>query len=84
MGKRKAHFDYPCTWVYKVIGSDQESMKRAVAEIIGGETCSIQLSNSSKTGKYHCLDVELVVSSEEHRVSIYDCLRKHPEIKIVL
>lgn len=84
MTKRKAHIDYPCAWVYKVIGTDQETLRRAVADIVGGEPCTIKLSNSSKTGKYCCLDVELVIVSEERRVSLYERLKQHPEIKIVL
>ena len=82
--KRKAHIEYPCTWAYKVIGTDEETMRQAVREIIKDETCSIRLSNSSSTGKYHCLDIELVVCSEEERLKIYEYLKNHSAIKIVL
>jgi uncharacterized protein len=82
--KKKAHFDYPCAWVYKVIGSSEESIRRAIKEIIQDESCSVTLSSSSKTGKYHCINLELIVCSEEHRVSIYESLRKHPSVKIIL
>lgn len=82
--KKKAHFDYPCAWVYKVIGSSEDSIRLAIREIVRDEACSITLSNSSSTGKYLCLDLELVVSSEGHRVSIYEALRNHPSVKIVL
>lgn len=82
--KKKAHFDYPCAWVYKVIGSSEDSIRQAVREIMQDEACSVTLSKISKTGKYHCLNVELVVCSEEHRVSIYESLKGHPSIKIVL
>jgi putative lipoic acid-binding regulatory protein len=82
--KKKAHFEYPCTWAYKVIGTDEETMRQAVREIIQDCACTIKLSNSSKTGKYCCLDVELVVCSEEQRLNIYEYLKKHSAIKIVL
>jgi len=82
--KKKAHFDYPCAWVYKVIGSSEDSIRQAIKEILQDEACAVTLSNSSKTGKYLCLNLELVVCSEEHRVSIYESLRNHPSIKIVL
>ncbi len=82
--KKNAHFEYPCPWAYKVIGTDEETMRQAVREIIQDGTCTIKLSNSSKTGKYCCLDVELVVRSEEERLKIYECLKNHGAIKIVL
>lgn len=82
--KKKAHIEYPCNWAYKVIGTDEETMRQAVREIIKDETCSIKLSNSSKTGKYCCLDVGLVVGSEEERLKIYEYLKNHSAIKIVL
>ena len=82
--KKKAHFEYPCTWAYKVIGTDEETMRQAVREIIQDGACTIKPSNSSKTGKYHCLDIELVVCSEEHRIKIYEYLKNHSAIKIVL
>jgi uncharacterized protein len=82
--KKNAHFEYPCTWAYKVIGTDEEKMRQAVREIIKDDTCSIKLSNSSTTGKYCCLDVELMVCSEEQRLKIYEYLKSHCAIKIVL
>lgn len=82
--KKKAQFEYPCAWVYKIIGSSEDAIRLAIREILQDEACSITLSNSSKTGKYHCLNLELTVCSEEHRVSIYESLRNHPSVKIVL
>jgi putative lipoic acid-binding regulatory protein len=41
-------------------------------------------SNRSHSGKYHCLNVELIVADEECRLEIYEGLRKHPAVKIVL
>lgn len=82
--KKKAQFEYPCAWVYKIRGSSEDAIRLAIREILQDEACSITLSNSSKTGKYHCLNLELTVCSEEHRVSIYESLRNHPSVKIVL
>jgi putative lipoic acid-binding regulatory protein len=28
--KRKVKFEYPCPWVYKIIGTDADEMRRAV------------------------------------------------------
>ena len=55
---------YPCTWIYKIIGVDQNDMKSAVLEVIQDRACVITLSRSSETAKYHCLNVEITVESE--------------------
>jgi len=80
----KAKVDYPCRWLYKVIGSDGEQLSLALAEIIDCEACHISPSNSSRTGKYICLNVEVPVENEEQRNSIYIDLKAHPEVIIVL
>jgi putative lipoic acid-binding regulatory protein len=75
---------YPCRWVYKIIGSDQELMRKAIVEIAGGQEYAITPSRSSKGQKYHSLNLEMNIGDDESRVSIYEALRKHPEIKFVL
>lgn len=75
---------YPCPWGYKVIGEDVELLRSAVAEVIREHPHTVTLSSCSVTGRYHCLNVEIVVASEECRLEIYEGLRKHPAIKIVL
>jgi putative lipoic acid-binding regulatory protein len=52
---RKPILEYPCRWLYKVIGDDREALQRAAQEIIGRQPCAISWSNRSRTGKYHCL-----------------------------
>jgi len=59
-------------------------METAIGEIVQGCACRITPSNTSKTGRYHCLNVEMVVDDEGHRTGVYDRLRCHPAIKIVL
>ena len=80
----KPDIEYPCPWGYKVIGSDAELLRSAIAEVIQEHPHTVTPSNRSHTGKYHCLNVELVVANEECRLEIYEGLRKHPAIKIVL
>ncbi len=80
----KPDIAYPCPWGYKVIGSDVDRLRSAIAEVIQELPHTITPSHSSLTGKYLCLDVEIVVSSEECRLEIYESLRRHPAIKIVL
>jgi uncharacterized protein len=82
--KHKTRIDYPCSWVYKVIGEDQQKVRQAIGEIIQERRCVISRSNSSNSGKYHCLNVELVVQTEEVRNGLYQTLKSHPAIKMVL
>jgi uncharacterized protein len=79
-----AQIEYPCLWLYKVIGEDREKLYQALEEIAARDSCAISHSNSSRTGKYHCLNLEITVMNEEERNRIYLALKGHPQVKIVL
>jgi len=80
----KPTIDYPCPWGYKVIGRDKDLLYRAVAEILAGCAHTVTPANSSKGGAYHCLNVETTVESEAERLALYERLRTHPVILMVL
>ena len=80
----KAQLDYPCQWLYKVIGTDHEKLLQAINEIVTSKPCEINLSNTSSKGKYLCLNLEVNVESEGERNAIYLDLKMHPHVKIVL
>lgn len=80
----KLELDYPAPWVYKVIGADEELLRRAIREVVGDEEVSVRVSNRSSGGKYVSLDVRVVVVSDEHRVELYESLRSSSEVQIVL
>ncbi|MEE9910193.1 MAG: DUF493 domain-containing protein [Deltaproteobacteria bacterium] len=82
--KQKLQLKYPCLWIYKVIGDDQDKMQCAVDEIIRDRPCRISLSRQSETAKYISLNVELTVESESHRTALYEALKAHRAFKIVL
>jgi len=82
--KQKLHLEYPCLWVYKVIGANQDDMTSAVLEIIQDRQCRISLSRQSETAKYISLNVELTVESESHRMDLHEALKAHRAIKLVL
>jgi len=83
-GRTSAVIDYPCSWSYQIIGADKDSLRRAVAEIIQDRTYRMVLSRSSEKGKYQSFQLEVVVESEGHRLAVYEALRAHPAVKIVL
>ncbi len=76
--------EYPCRWIYKIIGSDNGKMRMAIKEIVSGHDYTVIPSNISKTGRYHSLNLEVLVDDEGHRTGIYDKLQNHPAVKMVL
>jgi putative lipoic acid-binding regulatory protein len=82
--KEKVKIDYPCRWVYKIIGTSQEELQALVAALLQDSPYRISLCNSSATGKYYCMNVELTVENEEKRVALYESLKQHPAVKIIL
>jgi len=83
-GPKSVAMDYPCSWSYQIIGADEESLRRAVGEIIQDRTYRMVLSRSSEKGKYQSFQLEVVVESEGHRLAVYEALRAHTAVKIVL
>jgi putative lipoic acid-binding regulatory protein len=82
--KQNLQLEYPCPWVYKIIGQDKDEMQSAVAEIIRECKYKISDSRSSETAKYHCLNVELTVESESQRTAFYEALKSHRAVKMIL
>lgn len=80
----RPEIEYPCTWVYKVIGEDCTLLKDVITSSCAPVEVSITHSQVSSKGKYHSLNAELIVSSEEVRLGIYETLKSSPVVKIVL
>jgi putative lipoic acid-binding regulatory protein len=76
--------DYPCCWVYKVIGSDANAMRAAVLQIVETNEVRIEESNTSSTGKFVSLNVEVTVQSDEERTGYYEALKASAAIRMVL
>lgn len=81
---QKLELEYPCPWVYKVVGKEQDLIRQAIVDVFQERECLVTTSNSSRTGKYHCLNVEIVVVDEEDRMANYESLKKHPSVTMVL
>ncbi len=76
--------EYPCAWSYRVIGTDEKSLRQAISECVEGREYRVSLSNGSSSGKYISLILDTIVHSEEVRVSTYHSLAGHASVKIVL
>ena len=76
--------NYPCPWQYKLIGNDINSIKQAIIDIIADHEHTVAHSNTSSSGKYISLNLELEVHSEEHRDLFFFKFREHIDIKFVI
>jgi putative lipoic acid-binding regulatory protein len=84
LSEEKLDLPYPCRWVYKIIGDGEEVLTTAATEILRSRDHTISLSRRSAGRNYCCLNVEVVVHDEQDRVSIYEALRRHPVVRLVL
>jgi putative lipoic acid-binding regulatory protein len=82
--QKKLELTYPCLWSYKLIGYEKEAIQKAIHEVIIEREHSLEHSNSSKTGKYVSMNLELVIQNEDERNFIYEALKAHQNIKMVL
>jgi len=82
--EEKLELEYPCDWCYKVIGREREVLENAIREVVLERTHNIKHSHDSKTGKYVSLNLELLVHNEDDRNFIYEALKAHSAIKMVL
>ncbi|MFH2124711.1 MAG: DUF493 domain-containing protein [Pseudomonadota bacterium] len=80
---KKPEITYPCVWLYKVIGEDVASLTRAITTVCPAQA-SIAPSNTSSSGKYCSLNVEIEVADEACRLAIYQNLKNHLAVKMVL
>lgn len=82
--EQKLQLDYPCNWSYKVVGEEREKLENAIREVVLEREHSISHSNTSSGGKYISLNLELLVHNEDDRQFIYEALKAHQHIRMVL
>lgn len=81
---QKLELTYPCTWCYKVIGYERAGIEIAALEIFSERSYTLNPSNTSGSGKYISMNLELLVHNEDERTYFYETLKAHQHIKIVL
>ena len=82
--KEKLELNYPCSWSYKLIGFEKELIIDAICEVILKREYKLTESNKSKSGKYISMNLDLVVYNEDERNFIFQELKAHQHIKMVL
>lgn len=81
---QKLELEYPCSWCYKVVAYERAGIEIAAMEIFGERKYSLNPSNTSRSGKYISMNLELLVHNEDERTYFYETLKAHPHIKMVL
>ena len=82
--EEKLELEYPCTWCYKVITEHEDHTKEVILDIISERMHTLTHSNSSKSGKFVSMNLELLVQNEDDRNFIYEALKAHQKVKMVL
>ncbi|WP_455757379.1 HP0495 family protein [Sulfurimonas sp.] len=82
--EKKLELDYPCSWSYKLIGYEKKAIQKAIHEVILEREHNLKHSNNSKTGKYVSMNLDLIIQNEDERNFIYQALKAHQNIKMVL
>ncbi|MGE0737839.1 HP0495 family protein [Sulfurimonas sp.] len=82
--EQKLELEYPCSWSYKLIASEVEALKQAIVDVISEREHKLTHSKNSKGGKYVSMNLDMLVHNEDDRNFIYEALKAHQHIKMVL
>jgi putative lipoic acid-binding regulatory protein len=80
----KPDIEYPIEWGYRVIGTDEKTLRVVVDEVVDNREYRLNLSKKSRSGKYTSLDLKVTVDSEEHRDRIFRELKSSSAVKMVI
>jgi uncharacterized protein len=75
---------YPCTWTYRVIADDAAGARSAIAERLGTRPHRLSDGNTSRTGKYASLELELDVFDAADRDELFVALGSIVGVRFVL
>ena len=80
----KPQVSYPCEWEFKVIGTDESALRRAIGQIVGDRAYQLDVSNRSARGKYSSLRLAVRVDDEGDRNAIFKALSQHEDVTTLL
>ena len=80
-GKRP-EINYPCTWEFRVIGSDRALLLTKISQIVGNRSHTLEDGNHK--GSWLSLSLQLTVHDEAERNALYVSLKDLPGVKMVL
>lgn len=82
--KQKLELAYPCSWSYKLIAGEKEALEKAIHDVIQERIHTLTHSKNSKGGKYVSMNLDMLVHNEDDRNFIFEALKAHQNIKMVL
>lgn len=88
MSKLDDAIEYPSEYFFKVVMNQSEDCKHFVygkcAEHIDGFHTDMVTVKASSAGTFESHTITFVAQSQEHAQGLYDAIKDHPEIKMVL
>jgi uncharacterized protein len=81
---QRPDIDYPCSWPYRIICSDEAALRSAISLIVGSAEHTLVNIGGSSSGRYHRLELVVVVRDEAHRNQIFAALGSAPTVRFVL
>ncbi|SFV63469.1 Proposed lipoate regulatory protein YbeD [hydrothermal vent metagenome] len=84
---QKPEINYPTQWGFKIIGKDKEALEKCIKYIMketGDKKHTCNLSNQSRTGKFHSFNASCMVESEEERNKIFKYFSDHDDVDMVI
>ncbi len=82
--EKKVLLEYPCNWCYKVVATEEKALRQAITDVIDEREHTLEHSKKSKNGKYVSMNLDILVHNEDDRTFIFDALKKHQAVKMVL
>jgi putative lipoic acid-binding regulatory protein len=80
----KPEIEYPCPWTYRIICTDEPALRAAVLVLVGGVAHTLVHVQTSTSGRYQTLQLDLVVRDEAQRLSIFESLARHPSVRFMV
>ena len=89
---QKPQITYPCSWGFKVVGTDEDALRAAIKECLhenlnadsGDRSFELGFSRASSKGNYISLTLNLVIQDEEERNTLFQALAGRPEVRMVI
>ena len=81
---KKLEIEYPCDWTFKIIGQNEELLRKAATASLQSRIHTLNNSNASSGGKYISLNLTVNVKDETDRNEIFNSLQSDSAIKLIL
>jgi putative lipoic acid-binding regulatory protein len=84
LNNQKLEIEYPVKWNYRIIGKEEKKIQEEVSKMMVEEDFTLESGRESSGGKYISVSLSLVVSDENHRLSLFEQLKSLPSVIMVL